>query len=58
MALCDLESDVGEKNNVAAVHPEAVARLQALAEMMRDDLGDSVTKRTGKGVRTPGMDQP
>lgn len=56
LALYDLEKDVGETTNVAAEHPDVVKRLQALAEAMREELGDSATKRTGKGVRPPGME--
>jgi hypothetical protein len=39
--------------DVSARHPDAIARLQALAERARDDLGDSLTQRTGRGVREP-----
>jgi arylsulfatase A len=55
LALFDLEGDVGEKTNVADKHPEIVQRLKALAEKARDELGDTATKREGKGVRKPGM---
>ena len=54
LALYDLVADVGETTDVAALHPDVVARLQALAEQARDDLGDSLTQRTGRGVREPG----
>jgi arylsulfatase A-like enzyme len=54
LALYDLEADSGEAADVAAAHPDAVARLQALAEKAREDLGDSLTKRTGRGLREPG----
>jgi arylsulfatase A-like enzyme len=54
LALFDLEADAGEQNNVVADYPEVVARLQSLAENARDDLGDTRTKRQGKGVRAPG----
>jgi arylsulfatase A-like enzyme len=54
LALYDLEADIGEKNNVAEKHPDVVKRLTTLADAMRDDLGDSLTKRQGKGVRKPG----
>jgi arylsulfatase A-like enzyme len=54
LALFDLESDPGETQNVAAAHPDVVARLQQFAEAARDDLGDTATKRTGKNVRAPG----
>ncbi|HYT61514.1 MAG TPA: sulfatase, partial [Haliangiales bacterium] len=43
VALFDLETDIGETNNVADQHPEIVARLQGLAGKCRDDLGDSAT---------------
>ena len=54
LALFDLESDVSETNNLADQNPEVVARLQALAEKCRDDLGDSATGRAGRNVRPPG----
>jgi len=43
---------------VAAAHPDVVARLQVLAEKAREDLGDSLTNRTGHGVREPGRVPP
>ena len=52
--LYDLENDIGESMNVAAQHPDAVKRLETLAEQAREELGDSLTKRVGKGVREPG----
>lgn len=54
LALFDLESDVGEKNNIAEEHPEVVKRLSELAERSRDDLGDALTKSIGKNRREPG----
>jgi arylsulfatase A-like enzyme len=54
LTLFDLESDPGETQNVAAAHPDVVQRLQQLAEVARDDLGETATKRTGKNVRAPG----
>ena len=53
-ALFDLESDVSEVHDVAAKFPGVVARLQQIAERPRADLGDSLTKRTGKNLRPPG----
>jgi arylsulfatase A-like enzyme len=38
-ALYNLKADLGEATNVAAAHPEVVARLEALIAMMKDDLG-------------------
>jgi len=52
--LYDLQSNIGETTNVATRHPEIVERLLALAEAARDDLGDTLTKRVGRGLREPG----
>ena len=54
LALYDLKADIGEKTNVAAQHPDVVARLTALADKARADLGDSATKQRGSGLREPG----
>lgn len=40
LSLFNLETDVGEKHNVASEHPEVVKRLQKLAVDMRKKLGD------------------
>ena len=37
--LYNLENDIGESKNVAAMNAEVVRRLQALGERMKDDLG-------------------
>lgn len=52
--LYDLADDISETRDVAAEHPEVVERLLAEAEKARAELGDSLTKRTGAGVRQPG----
>jgi arylsulfatase A-like enzyme len=57
LALYDLEVDVGEKTNVADKHPDVVQKLKALADKEREELGDTATKREGRGVRKPGMFQ-
>jgi len=54
LELYDLEADIGEKRDVAREYPDIVAGLQALAEKAREELGDALTNRKGKGVREPG----
>lgn len=54
LSLFDLSVDPGESQNVADANPEVVQRLLALIESARADLGDSLTKRTGSGVRPCG----
>jgi arylsulfatase len=54
LALYNLHDDVGETRDVSAQHPEIVARLTALAEQVRIDLGDALTGRKGEGVRAAG----
>ena len=51
-ALYDLETDVAEKVNVLAQHPDTVKHLMALAEKARADIGDYQVK--GRGQRQPG----
>jgi arylsulfatase A-like enzyme len=55
LALFDLAEDPGEADDVAGRHPDVVRRLEDLAERAREDLGDSATNQTGKGVRPPGQ---
>lgn len=38
--LYDVRNDIGETREVAAAHPDIVLRLQALADVARQDLGD------------------
>jgi arylsulfatase A-like enzyme len=56
LALYDLETDPGETADVAKNHPTVVARLQTLAEEIRQELGDSARKQEGSGVRPAGRD--
>ena len=53
-ALFDLEADRGETKDLVDEHPEVVARLEALANEARKELGDSATKTKGSGNREPG----
>lgn len=50
--LFNLEDDIGEKREISAQHPEVVARLIALAEEARADIGD--LDYAGKEVRPAG----
>jgi arylsulfatase len=52
--LYDLDKDIGEATDVAAQYPDIVKRLETLAEKAREELGDSLAKRKGTGVREPG----
>lgn len=54
--LYDLETDIGEMNDVASQHPSIVASLMALADSARQDLGDY--GRPGAGVRPTGTAHP
>ena len=54
LELYHLGDDVEEKHNVADEHPEVVKQLQAFAEKARAELGDSLQKRKGSGIREPG----
>ena len=54
-ALYDLRDDPGETTDVAADHPDVVARLEAVAAQARAELGDTLTGARGAGVR-PGGD--
>lgn len=54
--LYNLDTDIGEKTDVASAHPEVVARLQDLIRQMDGDLGRT---KNGPGVRPPGrVDHP
>jgi hypothetical protein len=50
----DLEADVGESRNVADAHPEVMARLLAMADAMRAELGDARREQPGSARREPG----
>jgi arylsulfatase len=58
LELYNLRDDLGETKNVAAENPEIVKRLEALAETAREDMGDKLTGRVGKGTREPGRAAP
>ena len=52
LELYDLHTDIGEDRNVADANPQVVARLKALLEVARSDLGDG--SLPGKKVRPAG----
>ena len=58
LTLFDVEADPGETTDLAAQHPDVVARIEKLADAMRADLGDSATKQKGSGRREPGRLAP
>ncbi len=50
--LYDLATDLGERTDIAAGHPDIVAKLKAVAAQMAADLGDG---KPGPGVRPDGQ---
>jgi len=52
LALYDVRNDVSEQREVSAQHPEIVAKLTAMAEKARAELGDG--DRRGAGQRDAG----
>ena len=52
--LYDLEKDPGESINVATDFPEIISTIEALADEMRMDLGDSLQGIEGSGRRPAG----
>ena len=54
--LYDLSADLGEAKNIAASHPDELARLQRYATVVRADLGDKLLKQPkGQGSRQAGQ---
>ena len=54
-SLYDLSRDIRESHNVHEQYPDVVERLSALAEQARAELGDSLTRRKGTGIREHGQ---
>jgi arylsulfatase A len=52
--LFDLDADPGQHHNVAAHHRDVLKKMLDYAEQAREDLGDGLTNRSGKGRREPG----
>lgn len=53
-ALFDLARDIAESNDVSAAYPDILTRLNELADQIRGDLGDSITKTKGHFRRAAG----
>ena len=54
IALYDLSEDISETKDVAAQHPEVVAKIKLLADKIRAELGDRLTDQVGTGTRPVG----
>jgi arylsulfatase A-like enzyme len=52
MALYNLTHDLGEAYDVQKLYPEMVDKIMTFVEQAREDLGDNLTNRKGKNVRT------
>lgn len=52
--LYDLRRDPGERYNVISQYPEIVIKLKKIAEKMRKELGDNLTRKKGIELRNPG----
>lgn len=55
LSLFHLGQDPGESTNLADQQPEVVRRLLNLVDIGRKELGDTLTKTQGSGVRPPGQ---
>lgn len=55
LELYDLRRDPGERYNQISEYPEVVIRLQKMAEAVRADLGDKLTRRKPVGARSHGL---
>lgn len=58
--LYNLDAEIGEQTNVAAAHPEIVAKLTALADKMTSEIGDTAptARRQAGKVENPKMLYP
>lgn len=56
LSLFNLHDDPAETRNLAAQNPDMVAKLTALADEARRDLGDSLQNKKGAALRLAGID--
>ena len=53
--MYDLRRDPGERYDVISQYTEEAAKLMKIADRMRDELGDNLTRVKGKERREPGL---
>ena len=58
LALYNLEADPGETLDRSQRNPRVLRRMLREVELARQELGDSLTARSGSGTRDPGRSQP
>jgi arylsulfatase A-like enzyme len=51
LSLFDLNADITESKNVADQNPDVVKKLQMLGDIIREELGDSLTGKKGSKLR-------
>jgi len=49
--LVDLENDIGETTNLAAAHPERVAKMRNAAQVFAADIESSIAERAGQAEK-------
>jgi len=54
LELYNMGDDVSEEYDVAHKNPDIVKKLMKLGDKARDELGDTLTGKTGKEIREPG----
>ncbi len=52
--LYDLRRDPGERYDVLSQYPQEASKLMEIADKMREELGDNLTRKKGKEVREAG----
>lgn len=52
--MYDLRRDPGERYDIITQYPEEAAKLMKIADKMREELGDNLTRKKGKERRQPG----